>query len=99
MMREICDCHMHILDHRYPLWSGAALDPPDALVEDYSKVRDEIGIARCVIAGPSIYGADNSCTRAAIDSIGIPAKGTAVLTNESTRSDISLLDEAGFVGV
>lgn len=96
-MREICDCHMHILDHRYPLWSGAALDPPDASVDDYAKVREEIGIARCVIAGPSIYGADNSCTRDAIGSIGIPAKGTAIVTNETTSADIAVLNEAGFV--
>ena len=97
-MREICDCHMHILDSRYPLWSGAVLNPPDALVDEYSKIRNQIGIARCVVAGPSIYGADNSCTRAAIGAIGIPAKGTAVLTAESSSTDISELDRAGFVG-
>jgi predicted TIM-barrel fold metal-dependent hydrolase len=98
MMREICDCHMHILDRRYPLWSGAALNPPDALVDDYAQVREKIGIARCVVAAPSIYGTDNDCTRAAIRSIGIPAKATAVLTNEATSDYISELDEAGFVG-
>ena len=97
-MREICDCHMHILDRRYPLWSGAVLDPSDASVDDYSKVREKIGIARCVVAAPSIYGADSSCTRAAIRSIGIPAKGTAVLTKDVTRDTISELDAAGFVG-
>lgn len=96
-MREICDCHMHILDHRYPLWSGAALDPPDALVDEYSKVRQEIGIARCVVASPSIYGADNRCTRDAIASLGIPARGTAILTNETGSKDIAELDAAGFV--
>jgi predicted TIM-barrel fold metal-dependent hydrolase len=98
-MREICDCHMHILDHRYPLWPGAVLNPPDASVEDYAKVRKKIGIARCVIAAPSIYGADNSCTRDAIRALGIPAKGTANLTTESLRADVADLDGAGFVAV
>lgn len=98
-MREICDCHMHILDHRYPLWSGAVLDPPEASADDYREIREKVGIAHCVIAGPSIYGADNSCTRAAIESIGIPAKGTAILTNEATSAHISDLDGAGFVAV
>lgn len=98
VMREICDCHMHILDRRFPLWSGAALNPPDALVEDYSRVGEKIGITRCVVAAPSIYGADNSCTRAAIDALGIPAKATAVLTNEANSADIAELDGAGFVG-
>jgi predicted TIM-barrel fold metal-dependent hydrolase len=97
-MREICDCHMHILDRRYPLWSGAVLNPPDALVDDYAKVRRKIGIARCVVAAPSIYGADNSCTRDALGALGIPAKATAVLTKETSSADIRELDGAGFVG-
>lgn len=96
-MGEVCDCHMHILDHRYPLWAGAVLDPPDASVEDYAEVRDKIGIARCVVAAPSIYGADNRCTRDAMAALGIPARATAVLTRESTAADIAALDEAGFV--
>ena len=96
-MREICDCHMHILDRRYPLWSQAALDPPDALVDDYAKVREEIGIARCVVAAPSIYGSDNSCTRDALRALGIPARATAVLTKEASLESISELDDAGFV--
>jgi predicted TIM-barrel fold metal-dependent hydrolase len=96
-MRDICDCHMHILDHRYPLWSGAALNPPDALVGGYTKVRERIGIARCVVAGPSIYGSDNSCSRDAIVSLGIPAKATAVLTKDSSNAEISELNKAGFV--
>lgn len=95
--RDICDCHMHILDRRFPLWSGAVLNPPDAMPEDYRKVRDAIGIARCVVAGPSIYGADNRCTMEAIRSIGIPAKGTAILTKDSSTADIARLNEAGFV--
>jgi D-galactarolactone isomerase len=97
-MRDICDCHMHILDRRYPLWAGAVLNPPDALVDDYAKVRQKIGITRCVVAAPSIYGADNSCTRDAIRELGIPAKATAVLTKETSNADIRALDDAGFVG-
>lgn len=97
-MREVCDCHMHILDHRYPLWSGAVLDPADALVEDYGKVIEKIGIARCVVVGPSIYGADNSCTRDAISAIGIPAKGVAILTKDTSSAEIADLQAAGFVG-
>jgi len=96
-MREICDCHMHILDHRYPLWSGAVLDPPDASIADYAKVREKVGITRCVIAAPSIYGADNRCTRDAIGAMGIPAKATAVLTKDATRAHIAELAQAGFV--
>jgi predicted TIM-barrel fold metal-dependent hydrolase len=88
---------MHILDSRYPLWAGAVLDPPDASVEDYAKVHERIGIARCVVAAPSIYGADNSCTRDAIASLGIPAKGTAVLTKDTTLAQIAELDRVGFV--
>jgi len=97
-MRDICDCHMHILDRRYPLWAGAVLNPPDALVDAYTKVRQKIGISRCVVAAPSIYGADNSCTRDALGSLGIPAKATAVLTKETSKADIEALDGAGFVG-
>lgn len=96
-LRHVCDCHMHILDKRYPLWSGAVLDPPDASIAEYTAVRQAIGITRCVIAGPSIYGADNTCTRDAIRSIGIPAKGTAVLAKDTTREEIATLDAAGFV--
>lgn len=97
LTRDICDCHMHILDKRYPLWSGAALNPPDALVEGYTKVPEKIGITRCVVAAPSIYGTDNSCTRDALTSLGIPAKGTATVTTETSRAAITDLNSAGFV--
>ena len=40
-MRKICDCHMHILDRRYPLWAKAALNPPDALVDDYAQTYEQ----------------------------------------------------------
>jgi predicted TIM-barrel fold metal-dependent hydrolase len=96
-MREIRDCHMHIFDHRYPLWSGAVLAPPEAPIEDYRHLCKRIGITHCVVAAPSIYGADNRCTQDAIASLGIPAKGTAVLTKEATARDISALAKAGFV--
>lgn len=95
--REVCDCHMHILDRRYPLWSGAVLDPPDASIADYTRVRRQLGITRCVVAAPSIYGADNSCTRDAIRGLGIPARGTAVLTKDTSREAIAQLDADGFV--
>ncbi|HEY4167539.1 MAG TPA: amidohydrolase family protein [Reyranella sp.] len=96
-MRDICDCHMHILDKRYPLWPGAVLDPPDASIDDYAKVRERIGIARCVVAAPSIYGTDNSCTRDAIASLGIAARGTATVTTATSSADIAELNGAGFV--
>ena len=72
---NVCDCHMHIYDAKYPTAPSATLKPPDALVADYKPLQKRIGTTRNVVVTPSTYGTDNRVTLDAIAQIGATARG------------------------
>ncbi len=93
-----CDCHMHIYDPAYPLAATAVAAAPPGLLRDYLKVRARLGIARSVVVQPTAYGADNSCTLAAIDAMGASARGVAMVTGEESDGELERLALAGIRG-
>ena len=93
-----CDCHMHIYDPAYPLAATAVAAAPPGLLRDYLKVRARLGIARSVVVQPTAYGADNSCTIAAIDAMGASARGVAMVTGEESDGELERLALAGIRG-
>ena len=93
-----CDCHMHVYDPAYPLAATAVAAAPPGLLRDYLKVRARLGIARCVVVQPTAYGADNSCTLAAIDAMGASARGVAMVTGEESDGELERLALAGIRG-
>jgi D-galactarolactone isomerase len=94
-----CDTHMHVYDGRYPSAPTAPFTPPDALVADYLKVRARLGITRTVVVQPSTYGKDNSCTLAAIATLGDSARGIAVVDQTVTDAELDRLTKAGIRGI
>jgi D-galactarolactone isomerase len=90
-----CDCHMHIYDPPYPLAPTAIAAPPPGALRDYLKVRARLGIARSVVVQPTAYGADNSCTLAAIDTMGASARGVAMVTGDETDGELERLALGG----
>ena len=93
-----CDCHMHVYDPAFPLAPTAVAAAPPGLLRDYLKVRARLGIARSVVVQPTAYGADNSCTLAAIDAMGASARGVAMVTGEESDGEFERLALAGIRG-
>jgi D-galactarolactone isomerase len=90
-----CDCHMHIYDPAFPLAPTAIAAPPPGALRDYLKVRARLGIARSVVVQPTAYGADNSCTLAAIDTMGASARGVAMVTGDESDGELERLALGG----
>ena len=95
----MCDTHIHLYDHKYPLAPTATMDPPDASVADYLKVRKRLGIARTVVVQPTVYGTDNRCTLEAVAEIGDSARGVVVVDDSVTEAELERLTKAGIRGL
>jgi D-galactarolactone isomerase len=89
---------MHVYDPAYPLAATAFAAAPPGLLRDYLKLRARLGIARSVVVQPTAYGADNSCTLAAIDAMGASARGVAMVTGDESDGELERLSLAGIHG-
>src|SRR6266487_673454 len=99
LMKNACDCHMHIYDAKYPVAPNATLKPADALVADYMLLQKRIGTSRNVIVTPSTYGTDNRVTLDAIAQIGPTARGVAVVDATVTDAELKRLNGLGIRGI
>lgn len=93
-----CDCHMHVYEPGYPLAPTAVAAAPPGPLSDYLKVRARLGLTRSVVVQPTAYGADNSCTLAAIATLGTNARGVAMVTGEETDGELERLAHGGITG-
>ena len=94
-----CDTHIHIYDKRYPIAPTAKVLAPDALVADYMKMRERLGIERTVIVQPSAYGADNRCTMETVAAIGPSARAVVVVEQSATDAELERLTKLGARGI
>jgi predicted TIM-barrel fold metal-dependent hydrolase len=93
-----CDCHVHVFDpERFPYSPTRTYTPGPASLDDLLAFEGRIGMSRCVLVQPSVYGTDNSCLVAALNRLGDQARGVAVIDLERT-SDREL-DGLGAAGV
>lgn len=90
---------MHVYDGRYPAAAGARLLPPDASVAQYLRVRDALGLQRCVCVTPSTYGTDNGSMLAALAALGPSARGVAVVAPDVTDQELHRLHALGVRGI
>ena len=97
--RGTCDTHIHFYDHRYPTAPNTVLRPPDASLDDYAKVREELGLSRCVIVQPTTYGLDNSCQLDAARTFGDDARLVVVVDETVTEAELDVLESRGARGV
>jgi D-galactarolactone isomerase len=95
---DTCDCHMHVFEPGYPIAATAVSAPPPGTLSDYLTIRARLGLTRAVVVQPSAYGADNSCTLAAIATLGSVARGVAMVTGEETDGELERLSRAGITG-
>ena len=96
------DCHFHIFGPhaRYPLSPGRAYTPQEASIADYARVTDALGLQRCVIVQPSIYGTDNTCALDAVATWGQQRARAVVVIDDSVEGPaLQRLHAAGVRGV
>ncbi|TWC77292.1 putative TIM-barrel fold metal-dependent hydrolase [Rhizobium sp. SJZ105] len=94
----VCDTHVHVFepDH-YPYAQGRAYTPGYARCGDLEGLMSSLGVRRCVIVQPSVYGRDNACLLAALRHFGSDrARGVAVIDHHTISTDELIgLREAG----
>ncbi len=90
---------MHIFDARFPLAGKARRKEPDALVPEYRRLQQRLGLQRVVVVQPTAYGRDNRCTLEAIAELGTGARGVAVIDNTVSDVELERLTLAGIRGV
>jgi D-galactarolactone isomerase len=94
-----CDTHMHFYDKRFPLAPTAKIVHADALLPEYRKVLERLGIARTVVVQPTSYGTDNRCTLEAMKALGDSARGVAVVDEGVTDAELDRLTKLGIRGI
>ena len=96
-----CDCHAHVFGPQgsFPYLSNAAYIPPDSLPGDYARMLSTIGCQRAVLVQPSVYGTDNGCMLAAMQSGVFNVRGVAVVEETVSDGELEALHRAGVRGV
>jgi 2-pyrone-4,6-dicarboxylate lactonase len=98
---KACDSHLHILGPvaRYPYIPERVYTPPDCLLVDYRALQESLGLTRCVLVQPSVYGSDNSALLEALQCLGNTARGVVVLGGHESDSELRDMDAVGVKGV
>lgn len=96
-----CDTHAHICGPaaRYAYSPDRIYTPPDALLADYCAMLETLGVERCVLVQPSVYGADNAAMLDAMAALGPRCRGVAVVDGAVTKDELARLHAAGVRGV
>jgi 2-pyrone-4,6-dicarboxylate lactonase len=96
------DCHSHVVGppDRWPTIPDRRYEPEQGPLSAYVAFLDRLGIERCVLVQPSIYGTDNGCQLEAMRAIGRQrARGIAVVDEAVTDDALRRLDDAGMRGL
>jgi 2-pyrone-4,6-dicarboxylate lactonase len=96
-----CDCHAHICGprSRYAYSPARIYTPPDALLPDYRRMLDTLGVERAVLVQPSVYGTDNAALFDALASDPARLRGVAVVEPDVPQAELERLHRAGVRGV
>lgn len=99
--QNACDAHTHVFGPAevYPYSPKRGYTPEDAPLVAMQRMHDILGIERCVLTQPSVYGTDN---RAMMDAVATaPDKYRAVVAVDADVTDRMLQDwhDAGARGV
>jgi len=96
-----CDCHAHVIGPPdiYPYVDARSYTPPNALLEDYERLHDVLGIQRAVIVQPSVHGTDNRVTLDAIAAYSRECRGVAVVEETVSDAELAALHKGGIRGL
>jgi predicted TIM-barrel fold metal-dependent hydrolase len=93
------DTHFHLFEARYPYGAGREYTPPDATAQAARRVFDALGIQRCVVIQPSVYGSDNRAQLEMGAAIGLPMRAIVVVPRDISDAELDTMDELGARGV
>ncbi|HWB51844.1 MAG TPA: amidohydrolase family protein [Stellaceae bacterium] len=96
------DCHSHVVGpvDRWPMIADRRYEPEQGPVADYIATLAGLGLDRCVLVQPSIYGTDNGCQIEAMQEIGRDrCRGVAVVSPDVANAELQRLHDAGMRGV
>ncbi len=98
---DACDTHAHLFgpESKYPYSPKRGYTPPDALLADFLKMQDVLGMARCVLTQPSVYGIDNAALVDGLQAMGGRARGVAAVGADVTDAELEHLHVAGVRGI
>lgn len=94
-----CDCHIHVLDPRFPAADASTLPPQNMALDDYRVVQRRIGTTRAVIVQAKYFGTDNACTLDAVARLGESGRGIAVVDPDVTDVELRRLHAGGIRGL
>ena len=96
-----CDCHAHVIGPvlKFPLTDNRSYTPPEASLESYQQLHQDLGIERAVIVQPSVHGLDNRVTIDAIERYGSGARGVVVIDESVNQEKLEHFDGVGVRGV
>ena len=92
-----CDCHFHVFDNPSKQVFERTYTAPDASVDEYTGLRDVLGLTRGVLVQPSVYGLDNETTLRSAAKIP-NVKSVVVIDQTTPVSEIQRMTDAGAVG-
>jgi predicted dehydrogenase/predicted TIM-barrel fold metal-dependent hydrolase len=97
---NVCDCHLHIFDRRFPPPGPVKRLVTDASTAEYRFFQKRIGTTRAVIVTPSAYGTANAVTLDAIAQLGLKnARGVAVVNPGITDAELKAMADGGIRGI
>lgn len=97
----LLDAHAHVIGDRdrYPFWAGRTYEPPDAPLDAYLSLLNEIGLTHGVLVQPSVYGFDNRCMLDALDAADGRLFGIAVPEPRTAARELESMHRRGVRGV
>jgi predicted TIM-barrel fold metal-dependent hydrolase len=93
------DCHIHILDPRFPEPPNKRPSPKHGTVADYRLLQKRNGTTRVVVVQPRAYAIDNRVTIDALKQLGASARGVVVVHPTITDAELKAFDAAGVRGI
>lgn len=86
-----CDCHFHVFEpaSRFPHGPTRSYTPTDATLADYRAMTSTLGIDRCVLVHPSVYGGDHRSFEWLLQNNADWMRGVAVVFPDMQQEDIA----------
>lgn len=102
--QNACDCHAHTIGpaRLYPFVPERSYTPPDALMADYLKMIETLGVRRAVLVQPSMHGVDNTPMLEAIESVApdrVAFRAVAVVPENASDQEYLDLHRRGVRGL
>lgn len=99
--RGATDTHFHIFGPmaQYGFSGKRIYTPPDALLADWQRLANTLGVERGVIVQPSVYGTDNAVTLANLKAMNGQWRGVVVVEDNITDKELEAMHALGVRGI